>query len=292
MEGRGALMPLTPLQERVLALLAEGRSPESHLAGAAGIHLSPESPRRSHDLDLFHDSEKAVADAFEGDRRALEEAGLDVGVQLSQPGFIRAVVTDAKESILVDWAHDSHWRFMPPVRFEGVGWVLHPVDLAVNKVLALAGRDEPRDYVDVLYLDEKVLPLGALIWAAVGKDPGLNPQMLVDLSRRKGRYHSEDFARLDLARSFDPVAAKRQYIEALNSAESWVRERPADEAGCLYVDTTTGRFFAPSAGEEAAVHRGGPGGVFPQVRGLTTESFIQSPLLRSELEAFFARKLR
>ncbi len=29
------------------------------------------------------------------------------------------------------------------------------VDLAINKVLALAGRDEPRDFVDILYIDER-----------------------------------------------------------------------------------------------------------------------------------------
>lgn len=30
------------------------------------------------------------------------------------------------------------------------GFMLDPIDLAINKVLALAGRDEPRDFVDML----------------------------------------------------------------------------------------------------------------------------------------------
>jgi hypothetical protein len=47
---------------------------------------------------------------------------------------------------------------------------LHPIDLAVNKVLALAGRDEPRDLLDTLYQHREVLCLGALCWAACGKD--------------------------------------------------------------------------------------------------------------------------
>jgi hypothetical protein len=29
---------------------------------------------------------------------------------------------------------------------------LHPIDLAVNKLLALAGRDEARDFLDILSL--------------------------------------------------------------------------------------------------------------------------------------------
>lgn len=253
--------------------------------------MSPKSPRRSHDLDFFHDSELAVAEAFERDRRALEQAGVAVATQLSQPGFIRAVISDSDESLRVDWAHDSLWRFMPPIAFEGVGWVLHPVDLAVNKVLALAGRDEPRDFVDCLYLNDDLLPLGALIWAAVGKDPGLNPQMLLTLLRRKGRYRSEDFSRLDLLQTLDPIAAKQRYLRALERADCWMRGRPPAEAGCLYVHPETGRFYAPEPGDPVQVHRGRPGGVVPQLRELTPETFVKSPDIRAELERFFDRRL-
>ena len=31
-----------------------------------------------------------------------------------------------------------------------MGLVLHPLDLATNKILAMAGRMEPRDWIDVL----------------------------------------------------------------------------------------------------------------------------------------------
>ncbi len=61
---------------------------------------------------------------------------------------------------------------MPTVRHPLAGYALHPVDLAVNKLLALAGRDEARDFLDVLDLDRRTLALGALCWAAAGKDPG------------------------------------------------------------------------------------------------------------------------
>jgi len=179
-------MPLTEAQRVILGLLAENRSEESHLAGAAGIHMAGGSPRRSVGFDLFHDREQAVAEAFEMDRRVLEGRGIDLRIELSQPGFIRVMVTaPGHDALRVDWAHDSIWRFLPPVKIKGAGYVLHPVDLAVNKVLALAGRDEPRDFVDVVYLHRRVLPLGALCWAACGKDRGLNPVMLLDLLSRK-----------------------------------------------------------------------------------------------------------
>lgn len=74
---------------------------------------------------------------------------------------------------------------MPLVRDELGGLLLHPIDLAINKVLALAGRDEPRDFVDILFVHRSVLPLAGLSWAAVGKDPGLSPLSLLELLKRR-----------------------------------------------------------------------------------------------------------
>ena len=96
---------------------------------------------------------------------------------------------------------------MPLVRDETGGQVLHEVDLAINKVLTLAGRDEVRDFVDILHALEHVLPLGAMIWAAVGKDPGFTPASLLEQLRRRGRYRPEDINRLALAAPFDLAEA-------------------------------------------------------------------------------------
>lgn len=189
-EGK-IVVPLTDFQRKILALVARTRTPDSYLAGGAALHFSPRSMRYSNDLGFFHDSTERVASAFAQDNSLLEEAGYQIEVVLSQPGFIRAMVSLADVSTRIDWAHDSAWRFMPPVRDELGGFVLHDVDLAVNKILALAGRDEPRDYVDILYINESILPLGVLCWAAAGKDPGLTPTSLLELLKRRGRYQPE-----------------------------------------------------------------------------------------------------
>jgi hypothetical protein len=60
---------------------------------------------------------------------------------------------------------------------EMFGYVLHPIDLAMNKVMAAAGRRELRDIVDLVTVHETILPLGAVIWAAVENHPA---------SRRRG----------------------------------------------------------------------------------------------------------
>ncbi len=211
-----------------------------------------------------------MASAFARDRDTLERAGYTLEVELSLPGFIRAQVRRHGQATRVDWAHDSAWRFMPLVRDDLGGLLLHPVDLALNKVLALAGRDEPRDFVDILFVHREVLPLAALCWAAVGKDPGLTPLSLLELLKRRGRYRPEDFARLNLAQPFDLVEAKRSWLAALDEAERFVLERPPEEFGCLYYETDQQQFVVPVSGESLTtqhivLHFGSPGGVLPRM---------------------------
>jgi len=167
----------------------------------------------------------------------------------------------------VEWAYDSSWRFLPVIRSEEFGYQLHPIDLAINKVLALAGRDEPRDLLDTLHCHAYVLSLGALVWAATGKDPGFSPLSLLELLRRRGRVRPEDIDRLYLAEPIDLEELKTEWLAALDAADSFVRRRPADEAGCLYYATEQQRFVDP---DEAGIgpvvaHYGAPRGVLPRI---------------------------
>jgi len=256
-------VPLTPFQLSVAGLLAPNRSDDSHLAGGAALLLEPNSSRYSNDLDYFHDSVSRVASAYQADSNTLLSAGMTVSVVLAQPGFVRAMVALGALHTKVEWAHDSAWRFMP-VRFDPrVGTLLHPVDLATNKVLALVGRREPRDLLDALYLHDTVLPFGATVWAAAGKDPGFTPHAILDLARRVGRYRQRDLDRLDLAKPMDITVLKQRWLVILDSCEAFINGRPPDEIGCLYWDG--GEFVQPAPGSKAVCHYGRPGGVIPVV---------------------------
>lgn len=263
-------MPLTLYQRELLAALATHPTEERYLAGGAALHFAPHSTRYSDDLDFFHDSEARVASAFAQDRKTLEDAGYDVDVELVLPGFVRAMVRKGDGATRVDWAHDSAWRFMPLVQDDLGGLLLHPIDLAINKVLALAGRDEPRDFVDTLFVHRTVLPLAGLNWAAVGKDPGLSPLSLLELLKRHGRYRPEDFSRLQLAEPFDLPSAKQEWLAALERADAFARERSPEESGALYYSARRDGFCLPepdvSLEEQGlVVHFGEPGGVLPRI---------------------------
>jgi hypothetical protein len=259
-------MPLTQLQADVARLIAINRSPSSHLAGGAGLHIEPDSLRTSNGLDYFHDAEALVGQAFAADRSVLEAAGYGVEVTLSQPGFVRAIVGRGGDATKVDWAHDSSWRFLPPVKDPRVGFRLHPLDLAINKVLALAGRDEPRDFLDVIYVHRLYLSLGSLCWAAAGKDPGFSPAMLVETLARKGRYRAEDFAGLSLSSRPDLGDLKRTWLDAIGTARQLCAELPSGDAGCLYWDPSSQVFVTPRVDLSRLVrHFGSQGGVLPTI---------------------------
>jgi hypothetical protein len=252
------------MQAAVAQLLAVNRSPDSYLAGGAALHFEPNSKRYSNDLDYFQDSEERVATAFAEDRRSLEQAGYVIQVLMNQPGLVRALVRRGGEETKIEWAHDSAWRFLPTLRTEGSGFQLAPVDLGINKLLALVGRDEPRDYLDIHEV-MNLLPLGALCWAAAGKDPGFTPALLLDLLRRRGKYRPDDFARLHLAQPVDLPALKVRWLVALEDAERFFRTRDPSEIGCLYYSRAQQRFVQPAPGEEVVPHYGRPGGVLPVV---------------------------
>lgn len=277
MVGGGPTVPLTALQQRLLATLAASPAEDQYLAGGAAIHLAPNSTRFSDDLDFFHDSEARVAAAFAHDRATLEAAGYAVEVAISQPGFIRAIVRLGTDATRVDWAHDSAWRFMPLVTDPLGGRLLHPVDLAINKLLALAGREEPRDFVDLMYVHEHVLAISALAWAAPGKDPGLSPGSLVELLQRRGHVRQEELDRLQLAAPLSAITLREQWQEALASTREFVSARPPAELGCLYLHRPTARFVVPASDrsleeQDIALHFGAPGGVVPRIASQPLET--------------------
>ncbi len=260
-------MPLTAYQAELARLLAKNRSEDSYLAGGAAFLSDPNTQRYSQDLDYFHDNMARVTTAFNMDRDTLIENKFMIETEIVQPSYIRVLVRRETHATKIEWAQDSSWRFMPVLRSEEFGYQLHPIDLATNKVLALGGRDEPRDLVDTLYFHKNLLELGPLIWAAVGKDPGFSPSSLLELIRRKGKIRPEEINRLNLAQPIDVKKLKEEWLSALDKAEMFISSRLADEIGCLYFEPETRKFVNPENPKvtESVAHYGRLGGVLPTV---------------------------
>jgi hypothetical protein len=226
-------VPLSRLQSDILRLLAAYRDQESYVAGSA--YLARGGPRVSDDIDIFHDREERVARAAAADAALLQNSGLHVTWQRREPTFYQALVTRDDESTRLEWAVDSDFRFFPTQKDDEFGYVLHPIDLATNKVMAAAGRREPRDIVDLITVHDSILPLGAVIWAAVEKAPGLTPEGLINEIRRNGRYTSADFQRIASEPPVDAGAVMLRLRAILDEAEAFVTRMPTDKIGLLFL---------------------------------------------------------
>ena len=153
-------MPLSKIQTDILRLLASYRDPESYVAGATP--LNRDASRYSADIDVFHDREERVAAAAPQDTQVLAAAGYRVSWLRQLPLVYTAEVFQGDLVTRLEWVVDSDFRFFPTMRDEIFGYMLHPVDLATNKVMAAAGRREVRDLVDLVTVHETILPLGAV----------------------------------------------------------------------------------------------------------------------------------
>jgi hypothetical protein len=167
------------------------------------------------------------------------------------------------------------FRFFPLVEDEALGLVLHPFDLATNKVLALVGRAEARDWIDVIACHERLQPLGYLAWAACGKDPGFTPAGILEQAARSSRYTDEEISSLAFE-GMTPQAAdlSRRWHGALEGGRRIVTALLVEHVGEAVV-TTDGELFTGDVSdlqgaardEQLAFHRGRLGGAWPRVKG-------------------------
>jgi hypothetical protein len=226
-------VPLSELQSEILRTLAAHRSPESYVAGSTPLHR--DGPRFSGDIDIFHDREEQVATTAAKDAAILTEEGFAVEWLRQEPGLYAASVQRRGESTRLEWVRDSDFRFYPAMPDALFGYTLHPADIATNKALAAAGRQVPRDALDLLYIHEHLLLLGAVIWAAVGKDIGYSPESLIAEIRRNARYRADEYEALPMAEPIDAGAIVRRLRAALEDAETFVRAMPAGKEGLLFL---------------------------------------------------------
>ena len=257
-------MPLTPFQSEVLRLLARNRSPESYVAGGIALNAG-KNIRWSDDVDVFHDAEEAVILSSERDVQTLTQAGYSVRQDLWTPSFRRAWVARAQDGVKLEWCQDSAWRFFPVEPDELLGWRLHRFDALTNKALAMGGRAETRDLVDLL-ANAAEHPLHAVCWAACAKDPGYNPLLLLNQMQRNSRVNPAELR--EMGAPFEPVSLKTQWLALAEAALSEIQRaaRAGIEPGVAFVNAQ-GRilwFDAPGVTQ----HKPVLGGSLPRLFGV------------------------
>ena len=185
---RGQL--LSPLQEAVARLVAA--LPEAQdfvLAGGAALISRGSVARSTQDLDFFGLEPAAVDRLLPAALSALRTAGFEADVARSAPGFARLTVVGLGGRTELDLAADA--RLLTP-EVGPLGPTLASEELAVDKVLAVFGRAEPRDFVDLAAM-EPVYGLDRLFALAKEKDHGFDVTVFVDMVVRFTRLRPVEF---------------------------------------------------------------------------------------------------
>ena len=271
-------MALSSFQLAVCRLLATSRGPEklphSYLAGGATLNALLETPRLSRDIDLFHDTLEALDATWKADRTLLASGGYGVETLRERPGYVEALVSQNGESVLLQWVRDSAFRFFPLAPHPDLGLTLHPFDLATNKILALVGRVEARDWVDTLECHRLISPLGLLAWGACGKDEGWNPQLILEEAARNGRASPLEWAQLEWENEApDPIEFKTRWRQVLTEAAAIINVLPLETLGMAVLDLKGTPFRGDSsllqnalARDELRFHAGYIGGAWPTIK--------------------------
>ncbi len=268
-------MALTEFQRTLCRLIAANRleQGEAYVAGGAALNLLAGGKRISRDIDLFHDTLEALDRAWQADRLLLESRGYECRSVHERLGYVEAVVAKGSDTVLMQWTRDSAFRFFPLVQHEEFGLVLHPLDLATNKVLALAGRLEIRDWIDMITCHERIQPLGYLAWAACGKDPGFSPLAILEQAGRSGRYTAVELEGLSFEGTRPDLGdLSRKWHGMLDEARQIVATLPAGQVGTCVLDRQ-GEFYQADptqlrrdlADDKLVFHSGRIRGAYPQI---------------------------
>jgi hypothetical protein len=205
---------LNELQRRVARLMAGlAEADDFALAGGAALIVYGIVDRSTRDLDYFATASDAVARVVPALEAALQGDGLLVARRRDAPGFVRLEITDeTQQSVVVDLAYDAR---LLPTQVSQLGPALHPDELAADKMLALYGRAEGRDFHDVAALAVRY-PAERLLELAAAKDRGFDQRRFVEMLGAIDRLRSGDFP--DPQRAEDLRAWFEQWRRELSSS--------------------------------------------------------------------------
>lgn len=173
------------------------------LAGGYAVQAHGFLDRPSADVDLFAEASAKFdfPEAFDAVIAAYQRDGLEAHAEARSSSFARLMVSGGGEQARVELGVD--WRMNEPVHL-AIGPVLHADDAVANKVCALFGRAEIRDYVDVAaILSSGRYSEDDLVRLAAEHDPGFDLAWFSEALEAVDRIPDTGFAEYGL----DPAAA-------------------------------------------------------------------------------------
>lgn len=176
------------------------------LAGGGALIAQGIVPRPTEDLDFFTSrrlgSVNAASDALIA---AVTERRWSVELKRTGEEFRRWEIT-GPEVVLIDLAVDSPPTGAPTVTIAGPAFA--PAELVVRKTLALFGRAEPRDFVDVYVLNQR-FDRSETLRSAAEADRGFDLAVFAQTLRSHQRIDDQDFPDIGV-----PITDIRAHFDA------------------------------------------------------------------------------
>ncbi len=149
-----------------------------HLGGGAalaGLHLRH---RLSRDLDLFVHDRGAHRDLVDNLAGIAADAGVGLELVRDRGTHVRALLHLPGVDMELDVVHESLVDLGSPEQSDEGVVVESLLDLRASKLTCLLSRAEPRDLVDVMFLERAGFSPESDLGAALEKDAGINPGTL------------------------------------------------------------------------------------------------------------------
>ena len=136
---------LYSIQDGVLNIVA-GLDNSFYLTGGTALHRFYFNARYSNDLDFFVSSGNNFKEDIDEISYSLKDAGYVVEDKVKTRDFYRFLVNDILQ---IDFVNDRVFRYGKSVLIDGIR-VDNKLNILTNKIGAIIGRDEEKDFFDIM----------------------------------------------------------------------------------------------------------------------------------------------
>ena len=177
---------LTALQEDFIKFLAETPLKDSFfLTGGTALSAFYLQHRISEDMDFFTEEEGRVERVLPFIQDIAVKLDMNLEVKRSFRSYLEFILTRREEILRCDFTMDSPYRLMEKIFQEDYGiYVDNVQDISCNKLSALYDRTDPKNFVDIYFIDKEIIPFEKIVQEAKKKQVGLdNYWLAVSLSK-------------------------------------------------------------------------------------------------------------
>lgn len=179
----------------ILHVLKENRNEKSFVAGGYMLHLY--GSRLSGDLDIFYKNTTEQENAFQKDISLLQKKDFyvdDIKTNIIHKEY--KVYKEGEYPVTLQYSAFNEPTFFPLIK-DGDIIRLHIIDLAINKCCAFVERTVERDYYDMIFIHNNIIPLWHLFCATSYRLQDFNPFSLAEFFDKKLRFEKFNFSNLE-----------------------------------------------------------------------------------------------